>query len=388
MKNITELNIIPSDSVPCARALNALLHTQPGALYFPEGTYVIDETLRLPSHTHLQLADGAVFMLADGAAQTAGDYLLCNDDPQNGNTDITLEGGCFDGNQTGNPRPEGLFAEGYTGAMLHFENVKRLKLLNLTMSNAEAYYSRFTHVHDFHIEGITFDSSRVRPNNDGIHLGGHCSHGVIKNLRAWRPHVPGDDMVALNADDALNRNEVRGMTNGPISDIVIEDLQADSCHSFVRLLSVFSSIRNIRIRKLRGGCQVAAINADGARNCRVPVFDEANPPTSDGVGFLENIDIRDLKVAKRLVGNTHGIIDLQERMVNFRIQGFERMMEHDLCPEAPTLRLRYIQLKEGQIDDLILEEVDTLPPMDALELFTPTFQQLSLRCSAQNISSL
>lgn len=383
MKDITRFDIFPGQA-PCGSRLNDLLRQNPGPLHFPAGNYLIEETLRLPSRTHLQLADGAEFKLADGAAKAADDYLLCNADPEHGNEDITIEGGCFDGNQVGNSRPEGLFAEGYTGAMMHFENMRGLKLLNLTMTNAEAYYSRFTHVHDFHIEGITFDSEKVRHNNDGIHLGGNCSHGIIRRLRALTPQVTGDDLVALNADDALTRNEVRGMTNGPISDILIEDLEAHSCHTFVRLLSVFSPIRDIRIRKIRGGCQVAAVNADGARNCRVPVFDENNPPHADGVGLLENIDIRDVKVAKCAAGNLHGLIDLQERLVNFRIQNFERMVAKDLSPEAPSLRLRHMRLEEGQADEMILEDLDTLPPSVAFEIFPVKIAQLALRSSAEN----
>ncbi|MDF3129316.1 endopolygalacturonase [Kiritimatiellaeota bacterium B1221] len=383
MKDVSTLGISPSDAIPCAAALNALLQQNPGSLFFPAGTYLIDETLRLPSHTHLKLDDGATLKLADGAAQTANDYLLCNADPEKGNEDIILEGGCFDGNQIGNPRPEGLFTDGYTGAMIHFENVRGLKLLNLCMSNAEAYYSRYTHVHDFHIENITFDSQKIRHNNDGIHLGGHCSHGVIRKLRALTPGVTGDDLVALNADDALTRNEVRGMTNGPITDIQIEDLEAVSCHTFVRMLSVFSPIQNVSIRKIRGGCEVGAINADGARNCRVPVFDHENPPNNDGVGLLENIDIRDVKVSKRRAGSTHGLFDLQERMVNFRIQNFERDLANDLSPAAPTIRLKYSILKDGQVDEMILEDIDTLNNEEAFDLFNVSFKQLALRTSAE-----
>ncbi len=383
MKNVTSQGISPSDTSPCAKALNKLLQEEPGNWSFPAGTYLIDETLRIPSHTHLKLEDGATLKLADGAAKTANDYLLCNADPEKGNEDITLEGGCFDGNQIGNPRPEGLFTDGYTGAMIHFENVRGLKLFNLTMSNAEAYYSRYTHVHDFHIENITFDSQKIRHNNDGIHLGGNCSHGIIRKIRALTPEVTGDDLVALNADDALTRNEVRGMTNGPITDIQIEDLEADSCHTFVRLLSVFSPIRNISIHKIRGGCQVGAINADGARHCRVPVFDHDNPPNPDGVGLLENIDIRDVIISKRKAGNQHGLFDLQERMVNFRIQNFERVLSRDLCPEAPTIRLRYNILKDGQIDEMILEDINTLDSEEPFEIFPVKFAQLALRTSAE-----
>ncbi len=281
--------------------------------------------------------------------QTRDDYLLTNADHAAGNTDILIEGGIWDGNQRGNPRPEGLFDDGYTGAMFHFENVKGIRLANATLRNAEAYYARFTRVDGIEVEDIFFDSDLVRKNNDGIHLGGSCYNAVIRRLRATTPGVCGDDMVALNADDAENRTEVRGMKNGPIENIVIEDITAHSCHTFVRLLSITSPIRNVRIRKLRGGCQVAAINGDGARGCRVPVFDEANPPYTDGVGLLENIDIADVVVHK-VADNHKALIDIQERMRNFVVSDFTRDESQDLAFSKPTIRFRYIDLMKCEIN--------------------------------------
>jgi hypothetical protein len=344
------IGVSPSDTVPCGAVLNRILRKAPGHYRFPAGTFLIEETLRIPSGTRLTLDPGTLIRLADGAATSADDYLLTNANPRNGDEHITIEGGIFDGNQAGNPRPEGLFTEGYTGAMIHFRNVKHLVLKDATFTNAEAYYSRFTHVHEFHIENITFDSEMRRHNNDGIHMGGHCSHGVIRNLRAMTPGVTGDDLVALNADDALQRNEVRGMTCGPITDIVIENLQAHSCHTFVRLLSTVSPIRNITIRSIQGGCKTAAINADGARGCRVPVFDEAHPPTPDGIGLLENIFISGLRVHKMKGDSSTALIDLQERLSDFVLEDFSRELDHDLSPEAPSLRLQRVYLTAGSLD--------------------------------------
>jgi polygalacturonase len=318
-------------------------------LFFPDGLYELEATLRLPSGTHLKLAAGATLRLATGAMQTCDDYLLCNADPVGGNQDITIEGGTIDGNQIGNPRPEGLFTEGYTGAMLHFENVRGLTLRELTLQNAEAYYSRYTSVHDFLIEDIRFDSDCIRHNNDGIHLGGNCSNGIIRRIRAERPGVTGDDLVALNADDAQQRNEVRGMQCGPIENIQIESLFAHSCHSFVRLLSVVSPIRNITITHLRGACSHCAINADGARICKVPVFDTANPPTPDGVGLLADITISDVAVSK-VASNGMALIDLQERMQNLRIHDFQRVPKPGVAEDSPTLRIRFVRPKTIHIN--------------------------------------
>jgi hypothetical protein len=153
-----------------------------------------------------------------------------------------------------------------------------------------------------------------------------------------RPGVTGDDLVALNADDAQQRTEVRGMKNGPIEDIDISGLNAIACHSFVRLLSIWSPIRNIRIHNVEGTCEISAINADAARGCRVPLFDEDNPPFPDGVGHLENIDISDLRVAKSAV-NGIALLRLETRLKNFTIRNLRRPAEWDVDPVAPTIRI-------------------------------------------------
>jgi polygalacturonase len=336
--SLAEFSIDPSNvSAAFERAFASGMRS----VFVPPGRYLVQKTLRLPSGTHLTAHPDAHIVLADGAARTASDYLLTNDNPREGSQAITLEGGLWDGNNRGNPRPPGLFDDGYTGAMFHFENVRGLVLKNLTLTNAEAYYTRYTRVRDFHIEDLRFDSSNIRPNNDGVHLGGHCSRGVIRNIRGLRPGVTGDDMVPLNADDALQRAEVRGMSNGPIEDIEIENVQAEDCHSFVRLLSVWSPIRNVRITNLSGTCSVSAINADAARGCRVPLFDEKNPPFPDGVGLLENITVDHLRVAKSRA-NGIALLRLETRLRNFTIRDFQRLRDQDRDPAAPSLSVNHV----------------------------------------------
>lgn len=323
-----------------AQALHRAFAAGARNIFLPAGRHVVTETIRVPSGTRLEADPNAHVILADGAARTPDDYLLTNADHESGARDISIEGGLWDGNNRGNPRPTGLFDDGYTGAMFHFKNVTGLMLRDLTLTNAEAYYTRYTHVHDFHIEDIRFDSDNVRNNNDGIHLGGNCSRGVIRNIRGLRPGVTGDDMVPLNADDALQRTEVRGMTNGPIEDIEIENIQAEDCHSFVRLLSVWSPIRNVRITNIAGTCSVSAINADAARGCRVPIFDEKNPPFPDGVGLLENIEVSLLRVAKSQA-NGIALLRLETRMKNFTVRDFQRLTDKDQDPKAPSLAVNH-----------------------------------------------
>jgi polygalacturonase len=331
---------ITDDGAAFQRALDATT----GRLYVPQGNYLIGCVLRIGSEIHLQLDPQARLKLADNVATNPDDYFLTNANPEKGNCNITIEGGTWDGNNPGNPRPSGLFDFGCSGSLMHFQNIRGLKLINLHIHNAEAYHVRLTQVDGFHIENIRFSADSIRPNNDGIHLGGHCENGVIRNIKGLHPGVTGDDLVALNADDALTRTEVKGMTCGPIRNIEISDLAAEGCHSFVRLLSVTSPIENITINEVRGTCQVAAINCDAARGCRVPVFDESAPPYPDGVGILRNIHIDDCIVAKS-EANGIALLRLESRMENVRFTNLSRDLKLDLDPNTPTVRLKHVAIR-------------------------------------------
>lgn len=330
-------------------ALQRALSSGPGAVVVPAGNYRVGRVLRIGSGVRLKLETGARVWLADGVAKTPDDYFLTNANPTTGDTDITIEGGFWDGNNAGNARPAGLFDYGCSGAMMHFQNVRGLRLADMELHNAEAYHVRLTQVRGFEVERIRFSATRVRPNNDGIHLGGFCEDGLIRDIKGLHPGVTGDDMIALNADDALTRTEVKGMLCGPIRNIRIADIEAQGCHSFVRLLSVVSPIENVSIRKVRGTCEVAAINCDGARGCRVPVFDEKNPPFADGVGILSNVTADDFVVAKS-AANDVALLRMETRMSDVRITNFVRDMAADRAPGTPTMRMRHIAVRELCVD--------------------------------------
>ena len=339
-RTVTEFGVRGDGVTDDGEAFQRALAAGPGRVKVPAGNYLIGRCLRIGSGVRLVLDAQARMRLADGVATTPDDYLLSNANPATGDTDIVIEGGFWDGNNAGNARPTGLFDYGCSGALMHFRNVRGLRVTDVELHNAEAYHLRMTEVYGFHVERVRFSATRVRHNNDGIHLGGHCEDGVIRDIKGLHAGVTGDDMVALNADDALLRTEVKGMTGGPIRNVVIENIEAQGCHSFVRLLSVFSAIENISIRGVRGTCEVAAINCDAARGCRVQVFDEKAPPFPNGVGFLKNITADDFVVAKS-VANTVALLRMETRMDQVRITNFRRDLAADKAPGTPTLRLRY-----------------------------------------------
>ncbi len=354
----------------------ALQHAldQRGRVIIPAGTYKLGRGLRIHSGTRLELHPFAELILADGVGQTIDDHLLTNANHDTGNEDITITGGIFNGNNRGNPRalkPDGsneLIVPGsYTGVLLNFKNVRRFSLQHALLRDSETYHFRATQLYDFLVEHIRFHSTRPRHNNDGIHLGGHCERGIIRHLRGLGPHAPSDDMVALNADDALERIECQGKTRGPIRDLVIHDLQADQCHSFVRILSTDAVIENIDISNLRGGCTACVVNMDGARGCRVQVFDENDPKYAQGVGNCRNIRIRDV-VAYKAASNRSPLFNFAQITTGLVVERFTRDLFKDAGPDAPTLSAGLLPQHRLHFESLTLHQIQAMREVSTAEI--------------------
>lgn len=159
---------------------------------------------------------------------------------------ITLEGGIWDCNnmeQLPNPErtKEHPVREHYGVGML-FYNVKGLTLRSLTVKDPCQYAVAMDTVSYFTVEDIDFDFNLGNPypiNMDGIHLDGNCHYGTLRNLRG----TCYDDMVAVNAHEG---------SHGDITNITIDGLYADYCHSAVRLLLVNENVHNIHITNVYG----------------------------------------------------------------------------------------------------------------------------------------
>lgn len=283
--------VVSPDSLPAKResddtsALQAALDDTECVVNISAGTYVISHPLKVHSRTWVAADPEAVIRLADGTGRDASSFLLTNDDPVNGDRDIVIEGGIWDGNNAGNPRKHEYHGRSYGGVAVNFVNVRGLVLRGLTIRNPESFSIRLGETEDFLIESIRFDQSECRPNQDGIHVGGLCKRGIIRDLKVVSASGTHDDMVALNADDDLERPFNVGMKCGEIRDILIEDLGSNDAYTFVRLLSHQHAISNVVIRGLRGGFRTNAINAD---RWRFPV----------GCGDLNGIAIEDVVVRK------------------------------------------------------------------------------------------
>lgn len=181
------------------------------------------------------------------------------------------------------------------------------------MRNPDAFSIRLGEVEDFLVEHIRLDHTVLRPNQDGVHVGGFSQRGVIRDIVALHPNTPNDDMVALNADDDVERVLNLGMRRGPIRDIAVELIRAEGAYTFVRLLSQDARLENIVVRDVKGTCRYYALNLN---RWRFPA----------GSGDMRNITIEDFEVGKAPgSGADHHLIHMTLMARDLHITNFRRV---------------------------------------------------------------
>lgn len=235
----------------------------------PKNHYLISRTLVLPSNfkltlprfAEIKLADGANCLMVSNKMEPDKDERLPRDlselcrhlwyyvndySPDKVTDNIEISGGIWNCNnmkQLPNPeQTEGFGPYGYTGEGMLFYGVNHLKISSITLKDPVHWGISLDRVSYFAVEDVTFDYNLGNPmaiNMDGIHLNGNCHFGKISNLKG----ACYDDMVALNAHEG---------SRGPISNIDVDGLLAERCHSAVRLLTVYDDVENIHISNVYG----------------------------------------------------------------------------------------------------------------------------------------
>ncbi len=290
------------------------------ALPAPEKHYLISQTLKIHSDQELRFDRWTGIKLAP----QSNCPMIANSDCINGNKNIAVSGGIWDGNnQEQAPNPQMLGEETanhenpdarkrmripddypvdpgegkafawkgmrpfhpdrYLGLIMRFYHVDRFELSHMTLKNPVTYAVLCGKVSNFTIGHITFDFNEGNPspnNMDGIHFEGFSRNGRITDLKGNCY----DDLLAFNANDVTTMSRY----NGPIENIEVDGIFADRCHSAVRLLSFGDAIRNITIRNVYGAYYRYAIGLTHYL---------ADIPRK---GFFDNIVLENLYLSKAL----------------------------------------------------------------------------------------
>ncbi len=227
--------------------IQAALNTRAGTVHLPSppARYLISKALVVYSGQTILMDRNAVIRLAD----KADSLMLTNDSRSGVDRGIRVQGGIWDGNNA-NQTPHDFSPQvaydpaRFLGVLIRFNNVKNLRIADLTLKDPESFAVQLGNVEQFTVENVDFDYNLLRPNMDGIHLNGNCRHGRIAHLKG----TTNDDMVALNADDG----SIAEMARGPITDIQVDGLFSDNGYTAVRLLSAGSPISRVRLSNIVG----------------------------------------------------------------------------------------------------------------------------------------
>ena len=265
----TELPPLVGDGVADdTAAIQARLDSGISCVYLPPPAkhYLISKTLKIGSNQELKLDRFSVVKLAPKS-----DCAMLENRGYEGGKDkrIALTGGIWDManlEQSPNPsqyrhlnppRPSPLpdhYEYGvFLGIAIRFANVEGITIRGLTVRNPTIYGIAFCKTSYFYLDDISFDYTTwnpIRLNLDGVHFDGHCHHGKISNLRG----TCFDDLVALNANDVQCAQE-----EGPISDVDIDGIYAEYCHSAVRLLSAGADLKRVTVRNVHGNFYTYAV---------------------------------------------------------------------------------------------------------------------------------
>ena len=326
-------------------AFQSALDSGVGTITIPQGVYMISQTLKVRSDTDIIAHRSAKIVMKSISRRKRNEFLLSNSDPLHGNNNIKITGGIWDGNNTAteNAKSDLFDKEGYSGAMLNFVHVDHLELRDMVLTNSVTYYVRLCKIHSFVIENIDLASDSFGSTQDGLHFGGDVKHGKVSNIRALSFGQTNDDMIALNADDSIERVENLDLCRDTIEDITFENIFTQNCHSIIRMLSVTAEIKNIRFKNIVGGFRCQAINADAARYCRTPLFQEQDYP--NGVGRIRDISLENFICFPVLslpqdFGGTKSVpftaLRLETNMDNFRISNFQYLCDEATAKKCPA----------------------------------------------------
>ena len=248
-------------------AIQARLDTGASMVYLPPPAkhYVISKALEVGSGQELRLDRFTLVRLAP----KSDCHMVINRNWRTGDRRVAVTGGVWDldnTNQSPNPHqgrfckpprkiecPDHFERDFFRGEIFCFDKVEDLTIKGVTMMNPTTYAIQLTRASYFLVDDVSFDFrtwNPIRLNMDGVHLDGGCHHGKISNLRG----TCYDDLVAVNANDGIC-----AAYQGDITDIDIEGVYADYCHSAVRLLSNGTNVKRITIRNVHGNFYTYAV---------------------------------------------------------------------------------------------------------------------------------
>ena len=345
MKNILDYGLIADGKTDFSLVISKALNEYKN-VYFPSGNYLISKPIQMPSNSKIKAEKTAVIKAGDNAFNYDCCYgMITNENLIEGNENIEIDGGVWDGNNINNARQNWRTGP-CTGLLFNFMGVKGLTLKNIVAKNSESYHFRIGRTVDFLIENIEIADEHLTMCQDGIHVGGGSHNGVIKNVLANKGN-PNDDLIAFNADDTNTYCQNFLMEDLPITNMLVDGVYAEDCWTAVRILSVHNAIENITLKNFNVGVRELGINFDAGRYSEDPQFKNEDYPS--GVGFMKNITFENFTLW-RTRNRDLPVSVLEQNGDNIIYKNFKRNYEKDLSPNQPFMRFKFLKTSNFKVN--------------------------------------
>lgn len=288
-----EINSLTSQTVK----LNNILSTYKGmTIVFPDGRYLIDDSLIIYSNTKLQLSKNAEIFLMNGVSlgqRTGNTYLskhLIKNHQTLGLQNIEIEGGIWNGN--------GVNQDWDSMRGIRLNDVVGLKIHDLKIKEVNGWGICHFNCNNFHIYNIELDQMLpfevpvygTARNSDGIT--GTSSNGIIENIKGYC----NDDIVALNAGNILYPIQ------SDIENVIIRDIISTPKNGQYtwHAPSLYGT----------GLCKCKNITIDNVSGIFTNGFYFSAFMLNDVYGGLENINIANVNFS--IVGNTQSYLTIKD----------------------------------------------------------------------------
>jgi hypothetical protein len=205
--SVTAYGAIAGDSVDDTAAIQASLSSGCGVVSLPSGTYIVSDTLRVPSGGGLKGA---------GTLRQAADVVtILNADTVNGNSDITLDGFKIAKDFVNNSLADGLRLERVDGATvkgLEITGVSARSGIELLRSSDFTVTRNYLHGYSADQTGALADGDPISIDSIYIRLssGGTVSHNRIEDM-VGGPGLQSDGIFVTGDDVVVEYNVIRNV---------------------------------------------------------------------------------------------------------------------------------------------------------------------------------
>lgn len=325
--------------------------------FIPAGHYLISRAIRLPSDFTLTASADAYIELQKGS----NEYLLRNEDLINGNKNITVNGGKWNGNGYTQTRTLGTTVAASNFCFgFFFYKVQQLQVAQMQIDSTRSWGIAYmecdtVHIHDIHFQQNPFrdanGTSALMNNGDGVTGGGN--HVLIENISGFT----NDDMVAFAAGGACFQGKMAPFPAYDYKDITVRDIfprMANDSIPALRAVAFYTfegkKVSDITIDRVEG-------NTANASVLFYSLFDK--------VGYFDNVRVSNVTGANVYSRASHpgfptmyAVIGIKNSRVNhIRFDHIQRTENNYTNPQfwfddqtvIDTLQIQHVNIKHKNI---------------------------------------